>query len=94
VITGSAGLSKTGAGTLVLTGTNTLTGSLIVSGGMLKVTGWSAGAATVSNMPVSIGKTGMSNVPSDAGSLIEAQGNVAITSVFWHNAHRSQISHS
>ncbi|MCX6879770.1 MAG: Ig-like domain repeat protein [Verrucomicrobia bacterium] len=31
----------------------------------------------VPNMPVAIGNTGMANAPSGAGSLIEAQGNVA-----------------
>ena len=31
----------------------------------------------VPNMPVVIGNTGMANAPSGAGSLIEAQGNVA-----------------
>ncbi|HPP53769.1 MAG TPA: autotransporter-associated beta strand repeat-containing protein, partial [Thermoguttaceae bacterium] len=37
VIAGSVGLTKTGAGTLVLSGTNTFTGGITVTGGVLSV---------------------------------------------------------
>jgi autotransporter-associated beta strand protein len=39
VLAGSAGLSKTGAGTLALAGANTFTGGVVVSGGTLSVQG-------------------------------------------------------
>jgi fibronectin-binding autotransporter adhesin len=39
VISGSGGLTKAGAGTLVLTATNTFTGNITISAGTLKIDG-------------------------------------------------------
>lgn len=45
IISGSAGFTKAGAGTLALTGANTFTGNIAISGGALQVTGTGAAEA-------------------------------------------------
>ncbi|WP_019429158.1 autotransporter-associated beta strand repeat-containing protein, partial [Limnohabitans sp. Rim47] len=56
VIAGSAGLTKSGSGSLVLTGTNTHTGSLTVAGGTLQLGNGTTGAlAEASNIVIDSG---------------------------------------
>ena len=56
VIAGSAGLTKSGSGSLVLTGTNTHTGSLTVAGGTLQLGNGTTGAlAEASNIVIDAG---------------------------------------
>ncbi|MBO9512573.1 MAG: autotransporter outer membrane beta-barrel domain-containing protein [Variovorax sp.] len=67
VIAGSDGLAKTGAGTLVLTGTNTYTGGTTVRGGVLEIGG-----------DANLGAAGESLVL-DGGALRIASGGAPVT---------------
>ena len=57
-VSGTGTLTKAGAGTLVLSGTNNLSGATTVSGGSLKVTGAIASSAVTVESGASLGGTG------------------------------------
>lgn len=88
-ITGSGGLVKTDAGTLVLSGTNSYTGGTTIRGGTLSVSrnanlGAAAGGLTLDGgtLQSTIGFTTARNVTLGAGGgTIDAQGGLAITGV-------------
>lgn len=55
IISGSGGLTKQGAGTLILTGANTFTGAIAISGGTLRVNGAGVIADSVNAVTVASG---------------------------------------
>ena len=90
VIAGSAGLTKSGSGTLVLTGTNTHSGGLTIAGGTLQVGNGTTGALATAST-IAIGASGkltlnrsndvtLANVISGAGELQQSgAGTVTLT---------------
>jgi len=75
ILTGTAGLTKAGAGTLTLSGANTYTGGTTVKGGMLTVgNGGSLNGTT--GMALTFGGTGTFNVNESAGV---SQGMTTLT---------------
>ena len=80
ILTGTTGLNKTGAGTLVLSGANTYTGTTTVAAGTLLVHG-SVGAVTV-NSGATIGGNGTLGATSlSSGSTIAAGASVGSLTV-------------
>jgi len=68
-ITGSGGLTKSGAGTLILTGTQAYSGTTTVGGGVLQIgTGGAVGAA-VFGSPFNIGQATLTMNTSTSGTL-------------------------
>jgi autotransporter-associated beta strand protein len=84
VIGGSAGLTKAGAGALVLSGNNTFTGNVTVSGGMLHAThngGFGSGSKTV-----------IATVGSSAGIVLDGtSGNLTFASGIGFNLSGSTL---
>ncbi len=70
VIAGTAGLTKAGAGTLTLTGTNTYTGNTNVTAGTVAVTGAGRIFSTASNLNVGTVTAGTVNYSSTATSAL------------------------
>jgi autotransporter-associated beta strand protein len=76
VIGGSGGINKTGAGTLVLTATNTFTGNASVSGGVLEVDGSipTANLTTINSSGTLTGVGTVGGIQTNAGGIF-APGN-------------------
>ena len=80
VLTGSpAALVKAGAGTLVITSTNTYGGGTTISGGVLKLVGGSIIGNIINNANLTItGGTELENTISGTGSLTKADSGLSI----------------
>ena len=74
-IAGSSGLHKTGAGALVLSGSNTFSGATDISAGLLAVNGSIAGAANVAANAILGGSGSVGGLVSVAAGGILAPGN-------------------
>ncbi|MDP2322396.1 MAG: autotransporter-associated beta strand repeat-containing protein, partial [Gammaproteobacteria bacterium] len=70
-VTGSAGLTQAGAGSLVLSGSNTYTGSTIINGGGTLQIGNGGGS----------GNLGVGNVVNDGALIFNRTGTLAVTNV-------------
>ncbi len=81
VLSGTGGLDKQGAGTLVLTGANTYTGATVVSAGTLRIGG--AGGSIASSSAVTLSASGATLEIAAEGSdrLVRNLGGVAGSSV-------------
>lgn len=77
VFAGVAGLEKFGAGTLILTATNTYTGGTVLSGGTLLVNGWLTDPNAVTVSRGTFGGTGMISGPLivQAGGIFSPGGS-------------------
>jgi len=71
-ISGTAGLTVAGAGTLTLSGDNTYSGATAINGGTLAVNGWIGNSAVTVNSGATLSGTGMTGAVSVAGG-----GNLA-----------------
>jgi autotransporter-associated beta strand protein len=76
---GSLTLTKTGAGTQTLSGTNTYGGATTVSAGTLYVTGALSNSAVTVEANGTIGRNGASNGGLGNGLTIAAEGNIDLT---------------
>ena len=79
-LAGSAGLTKSGSGTLTLSGSNSYTGGTVISQGTLNVTGAMVGGSVLLNGGTVLTGSGMvqSSITGDAGSAIVATGNMTL----------------
>ncbi len=77
VLSGSGTLIKQSAGTLIVTGTNTFTGSTQVAAGTLQVDGTLPGTTTVAGGGILSGLGSVGNVMTVAGGIV-APGNAAM----------------
>jgi autotransporter-associated beta strand protein len=80
VLTGTTGLSKTGTGTLVLSGANTYTGTTTVAAGTLLVNG-SVGSVTVNSGAIIGGNGTLGATSLSSGSTIAAGASVGSLTV-------------
>lgn len=76
---GSMALTKTGAGTQILSGTNSYTGATTVSAGTLYVTGALSNSAVTVEANGTIGRNGAANGGLGNGLTIQAGGNLDLT---------------
>ena len=75
-ITGNAGLTKAGNGTVILSGTNTYTGGTAISAGTLQVSG---GAALADNGSVTLNAAGATCSSTTAKPSVVSPGGSALT---------------
>ena len=106
VLAGNAGLEKLGAGTLVLTATNTYSGGTMVSGGSFLVNGKLTGLDDVTVASGTLGGTGMISGPvtMQAGTVLSpgnSPGTLTISNVLtlqsgsktWIDVNASTLAH-
>jgi fibronectin-binding autotransporter adhesin len=78
ILAGNAGLTKTGAGTLLLTGANTFSGGINIIQGRLNISGDSALGAASNGIALSAGTTLQSSGALGAGRVVTLNGATAI----------------
>ena len=82
VISGAGGLSKTGSGTLTLSGGNSFAGTTLISGGTLAVNGTNTGSPVVISNGGTLGGTGLVAATTiQSGGLISPGNSIGTLSV-------------
>lgn len=85
-LTGSGGFSKTGGGTLVLSGPNTFTGDITVQSGTLALTGSLAAGGELSvQSAATLAGNGVSSKPVTLanGGIVSPSGTLTLASLMW-----------